>query len=160
MGARRTKNMIAAGAIAGLAGGVAYLVAMEADIAVTRNNADDLELLGGMVTTDRQAARQLGLIIHAGNSIIAGIAYGAIGSRFLPGSAPVRGMAFATIENAALYPLALLEGHHPAIRDGRIARYRTRTAFMQGVVRHLAFGAVTGVVYEAIRSEQTSSDRS
>ncbi|MGN6485602.1 MAG: hypothetical protein ACTHMX_14515 [Thermomicrobiales bacterium] len=149
------KDTIAAGAVAGLAGGVAYLVAMEGDIALTRNNADDLVLIGGHFSRDRRRARQIGLGLHAGNSIVAGVAYGLVGSRVLPGPGWVRGVTFASIENLALYPLALFENHHPAIREGRLARYWTWAAFGQGVVRHVAFGAVTGAIYEAIRREQT-----
>lgn len=151
------RDSIAAGAVAGLAGGVAYLVEMEADLAITRNDADDLQLLGGVFTRDRRRARQIGLGLHATNSVIAGVAYGLVGSHLLPGPGWLRGVAFASVENAVLYPLALLEDHHPAIREGRLARYWTWTAFAQGVVRHLAFGAVTGAVFEEIRREQGGS---
>lgn len=145
---------IVAGAVAGLAGGAAYLVAVEADIALTRNNADDLELLGGLVSKDRDQARRIGLLMHLGNSAVMGIAYGTVGRKLLPGPGWARGLAFASIENAALYPLALLEDVHPAIREGRIARYWTGTAFAQGVVRHMAFGAVMGGVFDRVRAEQ------
>jgi len=141
---------IVAGAVAGLAGGVAYLVAMEADLAVTGNDADDLQLLGGLVVKDRAGARRLGLAVHLGNSALLGIVYAAVGRKLLPGPGWARGVTFASIENAALYPLTLLEDLHPAIRDGRIARYWTSTSFAQGVVRHVAYGAVMGGVLDRL----------
>ena len=149
-------DTIVAGAVAGLAGGVAYLVTMEADLALTGNNADDLELLGGLVTKDRDRAHRFGLLMHLGNSAVMGIAYATVGRKLLPGPEWARGLAFASIENAALYPLALLEDVHPAIREGRIARYWTWPSFAQGVVRHVAFGAVMGGVFERVRVEQAS----
>ena len=153
------KGTIVAGAFAGLAGGVAYLVTMEGDLAITDNDADDLVLLGGLFARNRAKACQLGLLMHLGNSVVAGVVYGTVGRNLLPGADWVRGTTFATIENAVLYPLVLLEDSHPAIRDGRLARYWTWPSFMQGVVRHIAFGAVMGAVFERVRAEQSESCR-
>lgn len=140
-----------AGSVAGLAGGLAYLAEMKADLALTRNNTDDLVLLGGIFTRDRKRARRIGLALHATNSVVAGVVYVSVGRKMLAGPGWFRGLTFASVENTALYPLALIEDIHPAIRDGRLARYWTRISFAQGTARHIAFGAVLGVVVGWLR---------
>lgn len=148
------RGVLLGGSVAGIAGGVAYLAAMKADLALTENDTDDLVMLGGLFTTDRRAARRLGVAMHACNSMVAGIVYAGAARDLLPGPEWLRGTAFAIVENTALYPLALLEDLHPAIREGRLARYWTWTSFLQGTGRHVAFGAVMGVVYSRLRVRQ------
>ena len=66
--------------------------------------------------------------------------------RRLPGPAWSKGIIFATVENVILYPITLFEDIHPAIRTGQVDRYFTWPAFWQSVPRHIAYGAVLGVL--------------
>ncbi|MGC4106127.1 MAG: hypothetical protein QM753_07195 [Thermomicrobiales bacterium] len=143
------------GPLAGLAGGAAYLAVMRADLAVLGNNTDDLILLGGIFSRDPLTARRIGLLIHAGNSMAVGMVYAIVAAR-LSGPGWMRGVAFATAENVALYPIMRLIDAHPAIREGRLDAYWMWTAFGQAVVRHIAFGAVMGGVFERLRTGATA----
>jgi hypothetical protein len=121
-----------------------YAVEQELDLRAFRHNADDLILVGGLVASDRRRARQIGLLLHLVNGATLGAAYAAVVRHRLPGSPVARGMTFALAENVGLYPLALLEEHHPAIRNGLLACYWNRPAFAQSILRHVVFGAVLG----------------
>lgn len=141
--ASQSAGQLGRGAVAGLAAGAAFLAVMAIDLEVTGRNVDDVELLGRFFVRDRAAARRLGLLIHAGNSAALGATYASVGSR-LPGPPWLRGVTFAVLENAVLYPLARMDLQHPGIRDGSIARYWTWPAFVQSQPRHIAYGAVLG----------------
>lgn len=136
-----------AAVVAGLLGGAAYIVEMEIDLPLFGYNADDLRLLGRPFAPDPSLNRAVGAAIHMGNSAMFGVAYAALAHDRLPGPPWLRGVVFANVENAALYPLTLLDGYHPGVRDGQIDRYWHRTAFTQAVLRHVVFGAVLGAVY-------------
>ncbi len=142
---------IRAAVIAGLLGGVAYIAEMEIDLPVFGHNADDLRLLGRPVTPDPIWNRRIGAGIHLANSAMFGVAYALIAHDRVKGPAWLRGVIFSNIENAALYPLTKFEDRHPGVRDGQIDRYWNRTAFVQAVLRHIVFGAVTGAVYQRLR---------
>ncbi|MDP9358806.1 MAG: hypothetical protein M3R02_26715 [Chloroflexota bacterium] len=136
---------------AGLAGGAAYLLAMEADLRLTGNQVDDLKLLGRPFVRNPARARAVGLLVHTLNATNLAVAYALLAHDRLTGPPWWRGVLFANVENALLYPLTRLENHHPGIRDGQIDRYWTRTAFLQSIVRHLAYGAVLGAAYARLR---------
>lgn len=141
---------VPASALAGLAAGAAFVAVLEADLRLTGRNVDDLIVLGRPFVKDRKRARVLGLAIHAVNSIaLAGI-YAALQHR-LPGPPWLRGIIFANVENAILYPITVFEDLHPAVREGLVDRYLTWPAFWQSVPRHIAYGAVLGVLYEMLR---------
>jgi hypothetical protein len=72
--------------------------------------------------------------------------------RRLSGPAWLKGIIFANVENVILYPITWFEDIHPAIRDGQVDRYFNWPAFWQSVPRHIAFGAVLGVVYNAFNA--------
>ena len=72
----------------------------------------------------------------------------------MPGPAWLKGVIFANVENVILYPITLFEDIHPAIRTGQVDRYFTWPAFWQSVPRHIAYGAVLGVLYERLGREQ------
>jgi hypothetical protein len=133
-----------AGAVAGVAAAAVYAVEQELDLRAFRHNADDLILVGGLVASERARARQIGLACHLINGAVLGAAYAGSVQHRLPGTPAARGVIFALAENFGLYPLALLEERHPAIRNGILARYWNRTAFCQSILRHIAFGAVLG----------------
>lgn len=128
----------------GLAAGSAYLLAQVIDLAVTGNRLDDRVLLGGMLPVPQRHARAAGTAMHLANSLAVSYVYHRHVASRLTGPGWRRGVTFALAENTALYPLALLEQFHPAIRRGELDSYRSVTAFAQQVWRHLAFGAVLG----------------
>ncbi len=138
------RSDFAVGALSGLAGGFAYLAEMEADLRAFDYNADDRILLAGLIVKDSEAAKVAGTIIHLANSVVVGIVYETLVQQRLRGSGWTRGVMFASSENLGLYALMKLERYHPAIRDGRLASYWTKTAFLQGIMRHMAFGAALG----------------
>jgi hypothetical protein len=146
----RSPHDLKAITVAGLAAGAAFLVVLEADLEVTGRNVDDLVILGRPFVKDPGDARALGGGIHAANSIALAAVYAAVVDR-IPGPPWLRGIIFANVENLLLYPITLLEDLHPAIRDGQVDRYFTWPAFWQSVPRHIAYGAVLGILYDRLR---------
>lgn len=150
-------NDIGAGAAAGVVAGAAYLVEMAIDLKVARHNTDDLYLLGRPVTSNQRLVRWIGLGIHLVNSATFGVVYARLLHDRLPGPPWLRGVAVANVENALLTPLAAFERSHPGIRNGELASYGNKTAFLQNVGRHIAFGAVLGAAYSRLRSRRAIS---
>lgn len=135
-----------AGAIAGIVAAGAYALEQDIDMRMFACPTDDRLLLGRLVVRDNGAARTIGLGMHLTNGVVAGVAYTLVAEPILPGPPVVKGLAFAMAETIALYPLAVFGGVHPAIKDGTLPSYLTPTAFVQQVLRHLAFGATLGPV--------------
>jgi hypothetical protein len=150
----KTRADAEAGVAAGLLAGVVYLGEMAADLKAARHNTDDLYMLGRMVTSSRRFVRPVGLAMHLMNSAIFGLVYALVAHDRLPGPPWLRGVTLANIENAALYSLAHIEHHHPGVRNGELDSYRTRTAFLQNIARHIAFGAVLGAAYARLRTRR------
>lgn len=142
---------------AGLVAGVAYLAEMELDLRLAANKVDDLKLLGRPFVRNPARARAAGTLIHSINAANLAVAYALFAHDRLPGPPWWRGVLFANVENALLYPLTKLENHHPGVRDGQIDRYWTRTAFLQAVARHVAYGAVLGSTYSRLRRHRPGS---
>lgn len=141
---------LSAAVVAGLAGGIVYVAVMEIDNRLLMRNLDDLEMLGRPFMRDRRAAKLLGIALHLANSAILGVIYAAAARDRLPGSAWLRGVLYTMIEDATLYPIALLERFHPGVENGGIERYWTLASFLHSIPRHVAYGAVTGLVYERL----------
>ena len=141
---RSTGRRAFAGAVAGVDAAAAFAAVMEVDRRLFKRDTDDLVLLGRFVSAQRTQARAAGLGIHLANGVILGGFYGVALHEVLPGAPMMRGVIFANAENLILYPLALLENYHPAIRDGEIGGYWNGTAFIQEVLRHVVFGAILG----------------
>jgi hypothetical protein len=139
-----------AAAVSGLVAGAAFALTLEADLRLTGRNVDDLLILGWPVVQDRVNARRVGLALHLVNSVVLAELYAAV-HHVIPGPTWLRGVVFASVENVALYPVTLLEDHHPAIRTGQVDRYFTWPAFWQSVPRHIVYGAVLGTLYEKLR---------
>jgi hypothetical protein len=135
-----------AATISGLVAGVAFLVTLESDLRLTGRNVDDLIILGRPFVKDPQHARRVGVAIHLANSVALAQIYRLV-ERKLPGNSMVKGIIFANVENALLYPATILEDLHPAVRDGQVDRYFTWPAFVQSIPRHVAYGAVLGPLY-------------
>lgn len=133
---------------AGLVAAAAYVLEMYADIAISGSQSDDLLMLGRPLTGDAKLARVIGASLHFGFGTAVGLAYGAFGRQRLGGAAWWRGVKMLMIENAALWPLAVLtDRYHPAMRSGELPRLNTPVPFAQQLARHVAFGYVLGVVY-------------
>ena len=145
--------------VSGLAAGAAFVAVLEADLRLAGRNVDDLVVLGRPLVKNRDDARKAGAAVHAVNSVALAALYTAIEKR-LPGPPWVRGVIFANVENMILYPLTALEDFHPAVQDGQIDSYFTWPAFWQSVPRHIAYGAVLGVLYDRLAAQQEESRRS
>lgn len=135
--------------LSGLAAGAAFALVLEVDLRLTGNNVDDLLVLGRLFAEDRSRARRIGGAIHALNSVALAAVYGNA-RRWLPGPPWMKGVIFANVENAILYPVTVLEDLHPAIREGMVDRYFTWPSFWQSVPRHVAYGAVLGVLFDRL----------
>ena len=142
-------------AISGLAAGAAFVAVLETDLRLTGRHVDDLMVLGRPFAEEPAKARALGGAIHAVNSLALATLY-ALLERRIPGPAWLKGVIFANVENMILYPLTLFEDIHPAIRTGQVDRYFTWPAFWQSVPRHVAFGAVLGLLYDRLRRVKAS----
>ena len=145
-------------AVSGLAAGAAFVAVLEADLRLTGRNVDDLMILGRPFVADPTRARAVGGAIHAVNSLALAGLY-AILERRIPGPAWLKGVVFANLENVILYPVTRFEDIHPAIRTGQVDRYYNWPAFWQSVPRHIAFGAVLGLLYDRLRVAGTSLSR-
>ncbi len=139
-----------AAAVAGLAGGAAFVVTLEAELRLGGRNLDDLLLLGRLVVRDRQRARAIGLAAHLANSLALALLYARFHDR-LSGPPWWRGVLFANVENTLIYPLTALDRLHPAIRDGELDRYFSWGAYLQSAPRHIVYGAVVGALYDRLR---------
>jgi hypothetical protein len=133
-------------ATSGLAAGAAFLAVLEADLRVTGRSVDDLTVLGRPFVADPKRARVVGGAIHAVNSVALAGLY-ALLERRIPGPPWLKGVIFANVENLILYPITVFEDLHPAVRDGLVDRYFNWPAFWQSVPRHVAYGAVLGILY-------------
>lgn len=140
-----------AATVAGLAAGAAFVAVMEADLRLTGRNVDDRIFLGRPLAPDRpEAAKGIGTLLHVLNSIGFAWLYALLEAR-LPGPPWAKGVLFFNLENVVLYPLTALDRKHPAVQDGQIAPYFTWPAFLQSIPRHVAYGAVLGVLYDRLR---------
>lgn len=135
---------------AGLAAGSAYLAATWADSKLSSHPFNDLKLVGQMVTTRSPWWQLQGLAGHYGFSVVMALLYARYGRVLLPGPGWLKGVLFLMLENVALYPLGLLiDRYHAGVKAGELAPMMTWKTFWGQVVRHVAFGAVLGMVYGA-----------
>lgn len=59
----------------------------------------------------------------------------------------LRGIVMVQVENATVFPVVvLLDRFHPAIRSGELAKVTRPIYFVQQAWRHLALGAVLGML--------------
>jgi hypothetical protein len=142
-------------AISGLAAGAAFVAVLEIDLRLTGRNVDDLMILGRPFIEEPAKARALGGALHAFNSVALASLYAMLEQR-IPGPGWLKGVIFANVENAILYPITLFEDIHPAIRSGQVDRYFTWPAFWQSIPRHIAYGAVLGILYDRLRPARAS----
>lgn len=152
------------GLIAGLAGALAFLVAMALDLALTRRKTNDLRLLAGLVPRGARHWPWLGLAMHCANGAVLGILYSRL-RHYLSGPGWRAGLLFALAENFALWPvLLILDRVHPEVKAGRLEPFNRPIPFFQEIWRHVAYGVVLGWVHDylsrshpALRSPRASA---
>ena len=149
-------------AAAGVAAALAYLAEQEIDRRVIDCRSDDLELLGGLVTSDSRWWPSLGLALHLAAGASFGIIFDRLVAPRLWGPYWLRGVTMAQVENVVLWPvLIVLDRVHPGVRSGRLAPFNRPVYFLQAVLRHLTLGAVLGLLLgPAGRDTSTAATRS
>lgn len=134
---------------AGLAAGGAYLGAMWVDNRVSSHEFDDLKLVGQVFTTKSPWWVVQGLVGHFGFSAVMGLVFAKFAYGRLPGPGVVKGIIFLNIENASLYPGAfVIDKFHAGIRAGQLPPLLNKKTFLGQITRHIAFGAVLGLLYK------------
>jgi hypothetical protein len=133
-------------ATAGIAGGIAFLAVQAIDLKIFRNRTNDLILLGGVVSSNRAVSIVSGLIMHFSASAAMGLAHGVIVRRLGTRPGWMSGLALAMVENAALYPVLMIENLHPARRRGELDSYLRPVPVVQELARHTALGVAMGIV--------------
>ncbi|MBA2285487.1 MAG: hypothetical protein H0W02_08400 [Ktedonobacteraceae bacterium] len=138
-------------ALAGLLATLVYSAAMEGDMSITGNRFNDVRFIEGLLEREPVAQKRFPLlawILHLLNGVALAELYAAVFKRFLPGPNWLKGAIFGEgfIMGAwLLTPLA--DKYHPMIRSGALPPLANRTAFLQNIVRHLAFGLALGLFY-------------
>lgn len=140
-----------AGALAGLAGALAFAGVMALDLRLMRARTNDLRLLAGLVPGGRRWWLPVGLAMHCANGAALGVVYARLCSA--PVRRPwLRGLAFGLTENTLLWPLVVvLDRLHPDIRAGRLDHFNRPVPFFQEVLRHAAYGLTLGLVEARLR---------
>ena len=139
MDLRRTMG----GAMAGMAGAAVWAAQQPLDKRVFRTRADDVELLGKLVTRG-QWWPLAGLALHAANGATFGVAFHELRRR-IDASPRALALGLALAEHVALYPLSyFVDTRHPARGRPGVPPLLTRRAFAQATARHALFGIVLG----------------
>jgi hypothetical protein len=126
---------------------VAYLAAQELDRRLGNPRSNDMILLGGMVTRRERAWTPLGTVMHLLAGATFGVTFETVVAPRLRGPYWLRGVVMAQAENVALWPLVILMDRlHPAVESGALAPMNHPIYFAQAAWRHLALGAVMGLV--------------
>jgi hypothetical protein len=131
-------------AVAGAGAATVWALVEPLDKRLFRFPYSDLALLGKAITRG-PAWRPLGLAIHAANGAAAGIVFDAVDRR-IGGDRKRNALAFAVIENVALYPLSVLtDRFHPARGAPDLPPLaRSPRGFAQATFRHVLFGVLLG----------------
>lgn len=126
------------GAKAGAIAALVWAGAEQFDKRLLRHDYTDVAVLGKAVTRSR-AWPAVGLVLHAGNGAVFGLAYDRLRRR------GVSATAMALAEHTLLFPLgALVDRAHPARGCGGLAPLWSKRAFVQATFRHALFGALLG----------------
>jgi hypothetical protein len=109
---------------------------------------DDVEILGKLVTRGGYW-HPIGFALHVQNGAIFGVAYTRL-KPSLPGPPVLTGVMVALVEHVVAWPLTLLfDRYHPA-REQLPKLATNPRAFGQATIRHALFGAVLGLVEDAL----------
>ncbi len=138
-------------AVAGLLATTAYSIAMEGDMAITRNRFSDVRFIQGLMgkrATTQKKFLLLAWILHIFNGVALAELYAAIFKRFLPGPDWLKGAIFGELFIVSAWWLTpLADRYHPLIQNGELPKLANPTSFWQNIVRHLVFGLVLGFLY-------------
>ena len=150
-----TVRRAAGGAAAGAVAATVWAAQQPLDKRVFGSRYDDVELLGKLVAP-RGPWRPVGMAMHGANGAAFGAVY-ALARRPLPGPGLAHGVAAAMVENLGFWPLGrLIDRFHPARRELEPLG-GNRRALAQATWRHLLFGAVLGVLEEALNRSPVRS---
>ena len=126
-------------ATAGAGAATAWALLEPLDRRVFGYGYSDVAVLGKLVTRGPHW-RAVGLVFHAANGALFGLAYHEARRRF--GWSASR---LAMLEHVALFPLsAVVDRRHPARGTDGVPKLMTARAFAQATVRHALFGALLG----------------
>jgi hypothetical protein len=136
--------------LAGILATAAYSVAMEGDKLLVGNRFSDVRFIEGLLVGTRRSRRSLWLswLLHFLNGVVLAQLYAAICKRFLPGPSWLKGTIFGELFIIGAWGLTpLADAYHPLILNGELPKLVTWRAFLQNLLRHLAFGLVLGLLY-------------
>lgn len=126
-------------AAAGAAAATAWAALEPLDQRLFRYDYSDVAVLGKLATRG-PSWRAVGLLMHAANGAVFGLAYHEVNRRRRSSA-----LRLALLEHVALYPLsALVDRYHPARGTRGIPRLLDARAFGQATVRHAVFGILLG----------------
>ena len=138
-------------AVAGLLATIAYSIAMEGDMAITRNRFSDVRFIQGLMgkkATTQKKFLLFAWILHMLNGVVLAELYAAVFKRFLPGPDWLKGAIFGELFILVAWWLTpLADRYHPLIKNGELPKLANGRSFMQNIVRHLVFGVALGFLY-------------
>lgn len=147
MTVRRSLN----GALAGALAAALWAAQQPLDRRLFGSAYDDVELLGKLVTREREWPL-VGLAIHLQNGAVFGALYAQL-KPFVPGPPAARGLLAGLAEHALLWPLGRLsDRHHPARRELEPLTGNER-AFAQATWRHALFGLALGLIEHRLNAD-------
>ncbi len=133
------------GALAGATAAGVWAAQQPLDMWVFGVDYDDAELLGSVVTRERDtlATFAVGNLLHVANGALFGALYSLVAPR-LPGPAAARGLTAGMAEHLATWPSTrYVAAAHP-VGGSFPALWGDHRAFGQAVWRHALFGVVLG----------------
>jgi hypothetical protein len=134
-------------AAAGVGATLVWAAFEQLDRRLLRNDYTDVALLGKFATRSR-AWPVAGLVLHAANGAVFGLAYDEVRRRTSFRTRPLA-LTLALTEHLALFPLgALVDRFHPARGEPGVVNVFSERAFVQATARHALFGAVLGRLAE------------
>jgi hypothetical protein len=139
----RARDIAAAGVMAGSA----FLGATWLDSKLSSWPFNDVKLVGQVFTTRSPLWQIQGLVGHFGFSVVMAFLYARYVRARLPGPGWLRGVIFLQIENGVLYPAtSIADKAHAGIKSGELPPMMNMKTFKGQIVRHVAFGAVLGLL--------------
>lgn len=141
----------AGGALAGVIAAALWAAQQPLDRRLFGSRVDDVELLGKLVTRERQWPL-VGVALHLQNGAALGAVYAQL-KPFLPGPPIARGVVVALAEHALTWPLVqLVDRHHPAARELEPLAGNPR-ALAAETWRHVLFGAALGLLEHRLNAD-------
>src|SRR3712207_1387552 len=143
------------GAMAGSLAAAVWAAQQPLDKRLFECDYDDVEMLGKLVTQDREWA-VAGVAMYLGNGALFGVIYSQL-RPFVPMPPVLAGLLAGLVEHAASWPLVtLVDSRHPA-RGEIPTLWGNRRALLQATWRHALFGAVLGGL-EALINDRSADE--